>query len=125
MKQFVLILFVGFSGFSQTASLYVSAEPNRSELGVYSLKTVKTEVNNDFNVLVYPNPVTAVLNININEAHDGPFFYRVFDEKAALLLTKQFINTTEIIDFTSLPSQVYFVEIATETKKITKKIIKK
>ena len=119
------MLLVGVSGFSQSASLYVTHETNLSEIGTYSLKTIKSEENNELNVTIYPNPVTAILNININEDNNGPFIYNVFDENAKLLLSKQFINSTEIIDFTYLPNQIYFVEIATKNKKITKKIIKK
>jgi hypothetical protein len=118
-------MLLGGSGFSQTTNLLVSTENFKSEIGVYSLKTIPSDAESELDVLLYPNPVNDFLNIKVNESIEGSVIYNVYDAKTALIFSKKSLQDTEIIDFTNLPSQIYFVEIKLKNKKITKKIIKK
>lgn len=125
MKLTALLLLLGVSGYSQTTNLFVSNEDVATEIGLYSLKTIPSDVKTELDVLLYPNPVNDFLNIKVNESIEGSVIYNVYDNKTSLIFSKKSLENSEIIDFTNLPSQIYFVEIKLNNKSIIKKIIKK
>jgi hypothetical protein len=125
MKLTALLILLGVSGYSQTTNLFVSNEDVTTEIGLYSLKTIPSDVKTELDVLLYPNPVNDFLNIKVNESIEGSVIYNVYDNKTSLIFSKKSLENSEIIDFTNLPSQIYFVEIKLNNKSIIKKIIKK
>ena len=68
------------------------------------------------NLTLYPNPVQNVLNIDINQEFSGC----IYD-----LTGKKLLNfSTKTVDISELTSGVYLLDIISEDKRYTKKIIK-
>jgi len=68
------------------------------------------------NLTLYPNPVQNVLNIDINQELSG----YIYD-----LTGKKLLNfSTKTVDISELTSGVYLLDIISEDKRYTKKIIK-
>lgn len=74
-------------------------------------------------ITVYPNPVIALLNIKVNEVHNGAtlILYNSLGEKVQ---SQDLINTLEVMSLERLPSGVYFLRITNGNSYTVKKIIK-
>lgn len=83
------------------------------------------EIEPSANVLVYPNPVESSLNIKYKERVKGlnvKLFNSFGREIKISFVEHNSIN--EIINMNGYPSGIYFLQIKTNTKTITKKVIK-
>lgn len=80
-------------------------------------------IDNANTISVYPNPVVALLNIKVNEVHDGAtlVLYNSLGEKVQ---SQDLTNTLEVMSLERLPSGVYFLRIANGNSYVVKKIIK-
>lgn len=74
-------------------------------------------------ISVYPNPVIALLNIKVNEVHNGAtlVLYNSLGEKVQ---SQDLTNTLEVMSLERLPSGVYFLRITNGNNYTVKKIIK-
>src|SRR5699024_4787660 len=76
---------------------------------------------------IYPNPATSQFNLDVPKAN-GQVNVAVYDINGQKVLTQHFdasANLSESINVANLTSGVYFVKIATNGKKATKKLIVK
>lgn len=73
-------------------------------------------------VTIYPNPTQTFVTISLNNEVKN-FNIRVVGINGKVV-SENFVNSyTYQIDFSPLPSGIYFLQIETETKNITKKIV--
>ncbi|WP_452223758.1 T9SS type A sorting domain-containing protein [Lacinutrix chionoecetis] len=91
--------------------------------------TATLSVNNTslshVDVAVYPNPVTDIVNIRIDNSPLKKLKTKVLDIKGKTLFQKEFFNTnTPSLSLKQLASGMYFVQIEGEAIKSTVKIIK-
>lgn len=128
--------YIGANSNGQTGSSYILA----NDCGISSLVTY-TSINfpnvnlvlfpsgnptlsaNDFDtaksISVYPNPVKDVLNISIPQGET------IKEIIVYSVLGKEVIHSREsLLDVKSLESGVYFVQITTDSRSITEKIVK-
>jgi hypothetical protein len=80
-------------------------------------------------VLVYPNPVKDVLNLELNStSRYTNSFYTVYDILGKSLVTKRLNvstdKTIEKVDFSSFSNGIYFVEFNLDGTTTTKKVVK-
>ena len=75
------------------------------------------EVKRD--IILYPNPTTGMLNINI----DGIFNAVVYDYQGKVM--RKINDAQGQIDLSGLTSGMYFIEIRNDNKNIIEKIILK
>ncbi|MGC8957663.1 MAG: lectin-like domain-containing protein [Candidatus Kapaibacteriota bacterium] len=70
--------------------------------------------------IVYPNPVEDYAFINIDTY---PFSYKILNNHGEILVEKtaQYEN---LIDFSQLPSGLYFIEVSTSARKTVNKVVK-
>lgn len=99
----------GSFGMNTPAYLAVDKVYHQSYWGI-------TEMENAFEV--YPNPVNDVLNIKGSEGE-----IRIFNLKGELILSKNHLLETQI-DFTDIPSGIYFIELQHENGVTVQKIVK-
>ncbi|MBF4467015.1 CotH kinase family protein [Flavobacterium sp. LC2016-12] len=78
--------------------------------------------NNELkNLILFPNPVTNLLNI---EASQPILTYKMYDVLGHLLYESKQNSNTIKTDWSSYPKGIYFISISNETGYSTKKIIK-
>jgi Secretion system C-terminal sorting domain len=77
----------------------------------------ETELNS---IVLYPNPVSDLLNINTREGHSE---LKIFDTLGQLLLTKN-INTQSSMDASQLKAGIYLLSIESKNGKVVKRFIK-
>ncbi|KAA1242113.1 M12 family metallo-peptidase [Aquimarina sp. RZ0] len=92
--------------------------------------TTPSDLLNDSDIKIYPNPAEDVLNIEINnlENKTSRFFIRDINGrtlKSMLIETPPGSNYKEELTVSDLPSGVYFIQFNGNKKSITKKLIKK
>ncbi|OUR90403.1 hypothetical protein A9Q87_13540 [Flavobacteriales bacterium 34_180_T64] len=85
-----------------------------STLSNYDLNAFSDEIR------IYPNPVTS--NLIISSKFKGSYVINTMSGK--LIFKGEFFSTQNTIDLTMLNSGVYFIQIVTENRKLTKKIVK-
>ena len=87
---------------------------NQSNLTVTSI----SKADFDFNIKVYPNPVTDILIIESDSQSLKYYLYNLIGE---IISVGSLNNNREIVDFTSLPSGIYILQIGdVKTHKIIK-----
>jgi hypothetical protein len=88
-----------------------------------TLSTSDSFVEDANTITVYPNPVIALLNIKVNEVHNGAtlVLYNSLGEK---IQSQDLTNTVEVMSLERLPSGVYFLRITNGNSYTVKKIIK-
>ncbi|WP_420572843.1 T9SS type A sorting domain-containing protein [Kordia sp.] len=109
-------------------SLYISAsfEINNvdkgSELWKISDSTLSTDIIEEEKISIYPNPTSSILKINFsnNDIIKSVKLYNVIGQKMIFNIDRQ----NNIIDVSDLAKGVYILNIKTENKNFTKKIIK-
>ena len=76
-------------------------------------------------MLVYPNPVNELLNIDLGERYDEVNI-RVMNISGKIVIIQTF-NQKQILelDLITLPDGIYFVNIMSEEKSATIKLVKK
>jgi hypothetical protein len=75
-------------------------------------------------VLIYPNPVGDVLNVNITNANENSTNANLFDSDGRLLLAKKLMSGTNLIDMKKFPGGLYLLELNNNGVKQHFKIIK-
>jgi hypothetical protein len=91
------------------------------DITVKKYTTVSEIVSSE--VLVYPNPTSGIINLDFSEIKVQKLF--VSDMTGKTLISKQAINQKELIDLSNYPSGIYFINIITNNKVFTTKLVKK
>ncbi len=100
---------------------------NRSEgleINTYALYP-DNNIKSELSVLLYPNPVDDILNVNIKALKGDKISYNLMDMSGKLISMKEEKNSTFKINMVNLLSGVYILVIQDETSKKSYKIIKK
>ena len=89
-------------------------------------KTLALNLNCDQNeVLVYPNPVTDLLNINVANADGKPITCILFDANGKMMYTGKLASGTNTVDMSKFPKGIYLLSLKnTDTEIKNMKIIK-
>lgn len=77
-----------------------------------------TDIQENFNVAVYPNPTQDVIYVKSTDAIQQ---LNLFDAKGSLLKSE---GNTSSISLKELPKGIYFLRIKTETETFSKKVVK-
>ena len=93
------------------------------EISPESYTNTKKETHLDANVRFYPNPVSDILYIKLNE-HFNNTRIRVLDIAGRLLFSGTINTNPFMFDFSSFNSDIYFVNVFNDKINITKQIIK-
>jgi len=76
-------------------------------------------------LLLYPNPTSGELHVNLSEIHNQDVVIEIFDMPGQLLLRRQSISQeVQRIDLSAFEAGVYFVRIIAQGSQQTSKIIK-
>ena len=87
----------------------------RFALSNLNLSTSVENCLNNFEIQLYPNPVTNQLNIKSNKRLIGAL-YSVYDKTGKSILTGKINTENSIIDVSNLPSGIYLLNIEGNTK---------
>jgi len=82
------------------------------------------ENNLSYNLSVYPNPFSSVLNIDIPGNENGNTEVKVFDLLGKSVYTENFSGLSHSLNLSGLEKGIYFVEINNGKNKVIKKLIK-
>ncbi len=118
---------------------FVARDPVGLETRLHSLtynslyagiENLQEKINNTDMVSVYPNPTEGVTTLKIiTENNNSIQQYTIYNFLGSVILKKSFENTvgnfTDKIDLSSYPNGLYFIEVAVDGSKMTKKLIKK
>jgi hypothetical protein len=87
--------------------------------GILIVEQINNQLSSvkDSELIIYPNPTTNILNIDI----EGRFSYKIFDIQGKLILEG---NSKNQIDLKSISIGKYILEINSNNSKFTKSIIK-
>jgi hypothetical protein len=79
----------------------------------------------DLSFLVYPNPTTNFLILKAPENLNNNLNYQLYELSGKAISSNRIVTNETIIDFTNLPSAVYFLQVLEGNKTVKKiKIIK-
>ena len=84
--------------------------------------TPSFEPDNAIDVLIYPNPVTHTLYLSLPEGRLVNIY--LFDASGQLLRSRRSSQFSEAIDFSTLPTGTYWVEVQQGKRKKTYRVIK-
>jgi len=93
---------------------------------------ISKEISNDFQdnmseelIYVFPNPVSKILNIKVDEQCELPFTVHIYDLRGIHFLHETIANNREIIDLSFLSQGVYIIEFSNDEVQLGKfKIVK-
>lgn len=75
--------------------------------------------------IVYPNPTTDVLKLNIGNYENNNLLFQLYDLKGKIIDRKKIISEETIINVSALPTAIYFLKIIDNEQEVkTFKIIK-
>ena len=74
-------------------------------------------------VLVYPNPVSEVVNIKLGKLEAGATV-QLFNANGALVLSQRLTNNTQRISLKGLAAGLYYVQVRNGVQLVNKKIMK-
>jgi len=98
------------------------------EFGIGEITTTGEEIN-PFVVTAYPNPATTRLNIEVKGYHTKKVSISLQNAMGITVFEKNyFINGNSLdseLDLSNYPSGVYMLQVKSDSKIVTKKIIKK
>ena len=75
-------------------------------------------------VLVFPNPVFDVLNVNITNSQDNSTTAKLFDANGKLIYMNNLISGTNTINMANLPKGIYLLQLINSTEVQNLKIIR-
>jgi hypothetical protein len=75
-------------------------------------------------IVVYPNPVTDILNINITNAQDNETQANLFDNSGRLLQSKKLISGTNTIDMTKFAKGIFLLSLKNNNEVQNIKIVR-
>lgn len=87
---------------------------------VQSLKTPSNQLSAS---VVYPNPTTGILNINLPTDISGETLFNLFDIQGRKVASKTSFNSTEILNVEHLSEGVYVLSIENNNERTIKKIV--
>jgi hypothetical protein len=91
---------------------------------IFTLGIKETELN--ISLLIFPNPTTANLTLQISDYKNEKLSYQLYDIQGRLLNNGQIVAQQTNIEMTSLPTAIYFINVVNqENQKVQSfKIIK-
>ena len=101
----------------------------RPVIVVYGHPSLKANVvaNNDANIMVFPNPASSAITVNINKGIDEMLFLSLLDAQGRVVAnTSNFdlsTNTAWNIDATKLPKGIYYVRVNSSLQNISKQVV--
>ncbi|RMA66291.1 T9SS type A sorting domain-containing protein [Ulvibacter antarcticus] len=114
------------AGFSDSN---ISGDKTEDAIGLYDYWVVRLDgnlgvVDNIFepNISLYPNPTTDVLNIASDELSVSEI--KIYDSKGSLIKKLSNSNINKTIDVSKFASGIYYVQISSEEKIMTKMFVK-
>ena len=90
----------------------------------YTISGLGTKVNSDMNVIVFPNPTSAEITVQISDGYDEVLI-EIYNEAGQLM--KQYDNVTKAsftINMSTFASGIYLIKVQSETHQKTFEIIK-
>ena len=82
----------------------------------YEIATITDEkTGNDYTVLVFPNPASDIVTIQVIGITDQKLTYRLIDLHGRILLVKSLNNTTEQINISRLSPGLFLLQVITES----------
>jgi hypothetical protein len=84
---------------------------------------LSTQTFNNNTVSIYPNPVSSILTVQLNENEFGTII--LHNQLGQNVLTKSVSNQQNKIDVSSLASGIYFYDFSSNNSKLQGKLIKK
>ena len=106
------ILYIGESDNSDVRKI----TPNSSTLGINENNTT------GFNVTLYPNPASTVLNIKV-EKPEANTLLTIIDVSGKTIYTQNVTNALTTINTSTFPKGVYFLTVKSQDKKTVKKFL--
>ena len=108
---------------------------NVSSIGFYEYDESSVNIEdwlnqaNAWDVAVYPNPTSTLLNVQFNLPKEDKIRVGLYDVQGKLVLEKSLGNSTtgehkEMLDLTHLPNGTYVCRISGQHYSITKKVFK-
>ncbi len=108
---------------------------NVSSIGFYEYDESSVNIEdwlnqaNAWDVAVYPNPTSTLLNVQFNLPKEDKIRVGLYDVQGKLVLEKSLGNSTagehkEMFDLTHLPNGTYVCRISGQQHSITKKVFK-
>jgi len=83
-------------------------------------------LNNSLNVVVFPNPVNTYVTVSFNEQLKAPINITIYDVSGKIILNKSQKPTKSFnVDMSLFSSGVYLLNINSENKNFTTRLIKK
>lgn len=112
---------------SQNGDLYFVGllEQNGFELLKYSPLTTWSNVLSDYNIKVFPNPTTGLVNFERPDYEDGTFHFYLFDIRGRKIMDKEITTTNFQINLGNMQSGTYLFQINSGNSKHNGKIILK
>ncbi|MFD2892165.1 T9SS type A sorting domain-containing protein [Flavobacterium chuncheonense] len=92
------------------------------DIQVVQTSNLSSDLFNEENIRVYPNPANAVLNIDFIENIDSVAIYNALGQQ--VLFSQVAHNNSTQVDISNLAQGAYIVEITSNDKKVSTKIIK-
>ena len=88
-------------------------------------KIIALKLNcNRSSLMVYPNPVTDILNINITNLQNDVTVASLFDTNGKLIYSGEMVSGTNMIDMTKFAKGVYLLKLKNNVETQNIKIIK-
>jgi hypothetical protein len=79
---------------------------------------------NQSSLIVYPNPVTGILNINIINSQNGATIASLFDNNGKLIFSGEMVSGTNMIDMSKFAKGTYLLKLKNNVESQSIKIIK-
>jgi hypothetical protein len=81
------------------------------------------EEANGYSVVVYPNPASEVVNINVSKLEAGATV-QLYHANGAMVLSQRLTNATQAISLKGLAAGMYYVQVRNGNQQMSQKIIK-
>lgn len=78
----------------------------------------------ELEAIVYPNPTSGLITIEIAASEDNPVTYVIADQNGKLIETGQFSQCGYSINLSNQQTGIYFLRLSDRQSKVTYKIIK-
>lgn len=113
-----LLVYLGLSAVSEYSPWLLTSQP--LAISFTTLSTVSTQNLELAEILVYPNPATSIINARFPAETFAEL--RILDMRGALLVSKKGSGQSFLMDVSSLPAGMYFLEMVTPAGRSMKKI---
>lgn len=101
----------------------------KSMTGVVEYDEIPTETiedkNPEFEMTIYPNPTTEIVNVSIQGLNDENTIFKVVSVSGKVVYTQKATNTVATVDVSKLPKGMYFILVRNASKvfKVEKLVI--